>query len=166
MLLPFRQSIQSAVLKGVGNRSDIQNKSIQFPSWNDFPNLKELELETPWTFQFEPLPSDHPLQKLNAQHENFDALPSLVEGSNMRQISLQSTRWTASGELMARIFAVKMDAEKATKLWEIAKARGIRFEVSEIGGAFDDRDKAIAVAATLPTEPLAYLKMLFNQLPR
>ncbi|PVF98429.1 hypothetical protein CPB86DRAFT_825792 [Serendipita vermifera] len=157
MLLPFRQSIQSVVLRVYGDRIDMQNNTLQFPSWNDFPNLKELELEMSWAFHFEALPPDHPLQKLNARHGNFDALPSLVQGSNMRQLILQDTRWTVSGELVRGLYETKLDTEKAADLWENAKARNIRFEVSEDGKVFRDREEAIAAA--FAANPFIHLEM-------
>ncbi|PVF98426.1 hypothetical protein CPB86DRAFT_797390 [Serendipita vermifera] len=162
MLLPFRQSIESVVLRVFGKRVDIQRRTMQFPSWNDFPNLKELELDTPWPFHFDLLPSSHPLQKLNVQHGSFDAISSLMEGSSMRQLILQKARWTASGELMGRTYTMKLDAEKATKLCEKAKARGIRFEVSEDGEVLQNRQEGIAAAATIAANPLAYFKMIMK----
>ncbi|PVF98430.1 hypothetical protein CPB86DRAFT_784874, partial [Serendipita vermifera] len=133
MLLPWRESIQSAVLRSTGSRTKVSASSIQFPSWKDFPNLKELELSIPWSFHFEPLPSNHPLQKLNAQHETFDTIPSFIEGSNMRQLILRNTRWTELGELMGRTHGLKLDAEKAAQLLDNAKSRGIQLKVSEWG---------------------------------
>ncbi|PVF98431.1 hypothetical protein CPB86DRAFT_825794 [Serendipita vermifera] len=125
ILLAYRHSIQSVVMRTINNW---YLEHIQFPSWNDFPNLKDLQLHNAWSVTFEPLPSNHPLQKLGAQLASFDVIPSLLQGINMQHLTLRRTQWTASGELRGKSRQV-MDRVTAAELWEYAKARGIWFEV-------------------------------------
>ncbi|PVF98432.1 hypothetical protein CPB86DRAFT_873434 [Serendipita vermifera] len=142
ILLAYRHSIESVVMKTMKH---ISIECIRFPSWNDFPNLKELQLHNAWSVTFEPLPSTHPLQKLGAQLTSFDVIPSLLQGANMRQLTLRRTRWTASGKLRGKSQVI--DAATAAELWEYAKARGIWFDVPRQGVVFNDREEAIAAAA-------------------
>jgi hypothetical protein len=141
VLLFYSQSIGFVSIKsGAARKAQI----IEFPSWDQFPRLKELDLDRSWAVHFDPLPPSHPLQKLSANHATFDAIPSLLEGRNMRKLTLQKTRWTTTGELVGRTV---MDAERATVLWERAKARGVKFEVTQKGRKFQDRDKVLATAS-------------------
>jgi hypothetical protein len=141
ILLFYRQSIQSIGVKWSPLKDKVQ--SIKFPSWIQFPHLKELDLDQGWSIQFEPLPPNHPLQKLSAQHETFDVIPSLLEGKSIQKLTLRSAHWTTTGELIGRTV---MDAERAAELWERAKMRGIQFKVIEEGGKSQDRDKVCAAA--------------------
>ncbi|PVF91776.1 hypothetical protein CPB86DRAFT_878317 [Serendipita vermifera] len=142
ILRAYRHSIQSVVMKTTNNA---YLEGIIFPSWNDFPNLKEMQLHKAWSVIFEPLPSTHPLQKLGAQFTSFNVIPSLLQGVNMRHLTLRRTRWTASGMLRGKSQQM-MDPATAAELWEYAKARGIWFDVPRQGVMFNDREEAIADA--------------------
>ncbi|PVF98425.1 hypothetical protein CPB86DRAFT_784870 [Serendipita vermifera] len=136
ILLPCRRSIESVVVELITDTEDFQ--TIKFPPWADFPNLKELELDERWCIQFEPLSSNHPLQKFDAQPESFDPLPSFMDGINMRRITLEYAFWTGSGELQGRVDTMKIDARRAAELFEKAKERGITFEVYWYEDDIDD----------------------------
>lgn len=157
MLLPFRQSLQSVVIRIRKDRGD--SPTIMFPPWSDFPNLRELQLNPQWSVHFEPLPRHHPLQRLNVQVGSFDVLQSLLDGIDMRQLTLQRARWIATGELIGRIKTMKIETEQAAQLWERAKARGIRFEVTRRGKRILNRDEMFGTATSRVT-----LTSLFDQL--
>jgi hypothetical protein len=142
ILLFYSQSVQFIVVRRFSLRKVAP--IIEFPSWTRFPRLKELELGRGWSIQFEALPPNHPLQKLSAQHETFDAIPSLLEGKNMQKLTLQNAHWTTTGELMGRTV---MDAERGAELWERAKVRGVQIKVTEKGKRTLDRDEALAAAS-------------------
>jgi hypothetical protein len=142
ILLFYSQSVQFIVVRRFSLRRVVP--IIEFPSWNQFPQLKELELGQGWSIQFEPLPPNHPLQNLSAQHETFDAIPSLLEGKNMRKLTLRNAHWTTTGRLVGRTV---IDAEKGAELWERAKVKGVQLEVTERGKKALDRDEALAAAS-------------------
>lgn len=132
---------------------------IHFLPWGDFPKLKELELDPQWSVHFEPLPLHHPLQKLNVQLASFDALPSLLDGIDMRRLTLQRARWVATGELVGRTKTMKIDAEQSGQLWEMAKAKSIRFEVIRGSGRVLNRDDVLGI-----TTSQVMLASLFDQI--
>ncbi|PVF98391.1 hypothetical protein CPB86DRAFT_797359 [Serendipita vermifera] len=58
---------------------------IDIQSWNDFPKLEKLK---------------HPLERLDIRHGSFTEIQSILEGANMRQLTLQNTRWTKDSGLI------------------------------------------------------------------
>ncbi|CAG8779160.1 99_t:CDS:2, partial [Acaulospora colombiana] len=55
--------------------------------------------------------------RLDARHGSFDAIPALLQGTNMRRLTLQEAFWDASGALRGR-GDLKMDPGPATELRE------------------------------------------------
>jgi hypothetical protein len=141
ILLFYSQSIESVAVRMANDSRKVQ--TIDFPPWDQFPRLKELDLDRQWPVRFKPLPPSHPLQKLSANHTDFEAIPTLLEGKSMRKLTLQKARWTRTGELVGRTV---MGAEKAAELWERAKARGVQFEVTQKGRKLQDRDEVLATS--------------------
>ncbi|PVF98404.1 hypothetical protein CPB86DRAFT_784852 [Serendipita vermifera] len=104
--------------------------SIKFPPWDEFPKLVELFFEGPWIIKFHPLPPEHPLQSLKAQHDSFDAIPSLFRGENMKEVWLQGVTRADDGSLKGRNGGVIMDKVGVDRLLERAEGREISLKVA------------------------------------
>jgi hypothetical protein len=105
-----------------------QTHTVQFPKWSEFPKLEELALTQNWAFHFELLFPSHPLQKIVAHHATLNAVPSMLESPNMRQIVLLRSSWTEAGMLALGTENNTVDVDD---LVEKAKKCGIRFETAE-----------------------------------
>ncbi|PVF98395.1 hypothetical protein CPB86DRAFT_797363 [Serendipita vermifera] len=145
LLSCYRQTLRSFAARGWKRRGDLP--VVHFPSWEDFPNLEELVLDIQWSAHFQPLPSNHPLRRLDVQHGFFDAIPSLLEGGNMREIILQRTRWTGEGGLAGNTEELTISTIEVERILERAEERGISFKVTWDWDEFLSRDEAIAAAA-------------------
>ncbi|PVF98405.1 hypothetical protein CPB86DRAFT_784853 [Serendipita vermifera] len=110
---------------------------IRFPSWDDFPRLEELVIDRPWVTNFHPLPSKHPLQRIEAQYDTMDVISSLLRGENMKEITLQGTCWADDGGLTVENKEI-MDKAGMDRLLEQATARRIAFKVT-LDGKYSQR---------------------------
>jgi hypothetical protein len=70
---------------------------------------------------------NHPLKKLIARHESFEALPSFLDAANMRQLLIVRADWTVPRGL--RLDRDEAKVQDVGTLEEKAKIRGIRFAV-------------------------------------
>jgi hypothetical protein len=126
VLLHYRQTIRSVTIGA--HRFMHQTHTVQFPKWSEFPKLEELALTQNWAFHFELLSPGHPLQKIVAHHTTLNAVPSMLESPNMRQIVLLHSSWTEAGMLA---FGTENNAFDVDDLVEKANKCGIKFEVAE-----------------------------------
>ncbi|CAG8764240.1 4975_t:CDS:2, partial [Acaulospora colombiana] len=124
----YRQTLQSFTI-GVKNL-DGCTSSIKFPLWSDFPKLEELVIDRRWVINIHPLPSGHPLQKLEAHVDSLSAIPSLIKGGNMKEIILKRTRRTSDGEPPEKNEGLATDKIEVERLLEQSKDRGITFEIT------------------------------------
>jgi hypothetical protein len=126
-LLAYGQTIQSVIIHPP--REPHHTHIVHFPPWYRFPKLEELVLSQQWSIHFEPVPQSHPLEKLVARHASFDALPSALEATNMRQLILLSAGWNRQSKL-------ELDIDSPSRVQDVrslvkkANKRGIRFAAS------------------------------------
>jgi hypothetical protein len=130
ILLTYGQTIRSVIIQA--HRVPQDTHMVHFPPWNSFPKLEELVLSQQWSIHFEPVPQNHPLEKLVARHASLDALPSALEATNMRQIIILRAKWNKAGKL-------ELDSDSPSKVQDVgllvekADKRGIRFATSWAG---------------------------------
>ncbi|PVF98392.1 hypothetical protein CPB86DRAFT_784840 [Serendipita vermifera] len=123
----YRQTLRSFVMRSA--RACIPQFVVNFPAWNTFPELKEFILDQAWAVQFPPLTLKHPLQRLDVNLQSFDVIPSLLEGENMRRLTLQCTRKTDEGGVIGRNGEIEIDVARWNQLVKRAEARGVQVEV-------------------------------------
>ncbi|PVF98406.1 hypothetical protein CPB86DRAFT_873412 [Serendipita vermifera] len=139
-ILPcYRQTLRSFTVGGDGYAGNLP--PMQFPPWDDFPKLEELVLDRSWIMNFHPLPSEHPLQRLEAQHGSLESIPSLLEGTNMKEVILQGTHWADDGGLAGKDEEEMMDKVGMDRLLEHAKRRGVSLRITWDGRYFPPRPK-------------------------
>ncbi|PVF98413.1 hypothetical protein CPB86DRAFT_825777 [Serendipita vermifera] len=123
----YRQTLRYFVAGVFKDRGDVA--VVNFPPWIEFPKLEGLVLDQQWTANFEPLPSSHPLQRLEAQFNSFDVFPSLLEGAHMRKVRLYRVRATKEGEWRGYNEDLVMDKGQIEDLTQKSKAHGIELSV-------------------------------------
>ncbi|CAG8757096.1 9739_t:CDS:1, partial [Acaulospora colombiana] len=145
ILSRYQQTLRSFAARGWKRRGDLP--VVHFPSWDNFPILEELVLDIQWTSYLEPLPSGHPLRRLDVRLGSFDVIPSLLESENMQELILQRTRWTGDGRLTGSTEELTISTVEVEHLLEWADERGISIKVTWDWDEFLSRDEAIAAAA-------------------
>ncbi|CAG8595674.1 4201_t:CDS:2, partial [Acaulospora colombiana] len=128
LLAYYCQTLRSFAARGFNRRGD--KPVLQFLSWNDFPSLEELILDSQWTVHFQPLPSNHPLRRLDVKMGSFDVISSLLEGDNMRELILQRTRWMSNGGLMGETEDLMADRMAIDRILSHAVARDIKLKIT------------------------------------
>ncbi|CAG8655832.1 3357_t:CDS:1 [Acaulospora colombiana] len=140
VLSHYRRTLQSCVIK-VQRVTTLFEWNDQFPPWDEFPKLEELVIDRPWVTNFHPLPSNHPLQRLEAQYKVIDGMKSLLEGAHMKEIILQRVSWASDGGLKGKGQGLIMDKVEVDCFIEQARCRGIVFKVSWNPGRYLPRPK-------------------------
>jgi hypothetical protein len=126
VLLHYRKTIRSVTIGAY--RVMHLTHTVQFPQWSEFPKLEELAVTENWVFHFDPLSPDHPLRKIIAHHASLDAVSSMLDSPNMRQIVLLRSSWTKAGTL---VFGNENNTVDVDDLVEKANKYGIKFEAAE-----------------------------------
>ncbi|PVF98408.1 hypothetical protein CPB86DRAFT_784854 [Serendipita vermifera] len=129
ILSRYRQTLRSFI-SGMTDSSRGPLSPLQFPPWDEYPRLEELVIDKQWTAHFHPLPANHPLQRLDAQHGSPDVIPSFLRGGNMKKIVLQRTHWTRMGDLVDKNGELVLDKVDVALLLEQAEDQGIVFKVA------------------------------------
>ncbi|PVF98422.1 hypothetical protein CPB86DRAFT_784868, partial [Serendipita vermifera] len=80
----YRQTIRSVVIQS--HTRPKETYPLIFPPWNEFPKLEELTIDTSWSVYFKPLPSHHPLRRLNTLVGSFDVIPSFMDGVQFQEL--------------------------------------------------------------------------------
>ncbi|PVF98417.1 hypothetical protein CPB86DRAFT_797381 [Serendipita vermifera] len=145
LLSTYRHTIRAVIVNASIERWEVP--SVHFPPWNDFPNLEDLTIDRQWPIHFQLLPPNHPLKRLDAHHASFDAIPSLVDGTHMRNIVLQKAHWSTTGQLVGEKVELKFSATEMDRLLDKARLRGIRVEVARDKKEGQTRDEAITAIA-------------------
>ncbi|PVF98412.1 hypothetical protein CPB86DRAFT_873416 [Serendipita vermifera] len=138
ILSPYRQTLRSFTARVSGYASNLL--PTQFPPWDDFPELEELVVDTPWIIDFPPLPPKHPLQMLEARHSSLDTIHSLLTGENMKEVLLQGTRWADDGGLTGENEELMMNRAGVERLLAQAEDRGTTVKASWNGNCFLPRE--------------------------
>jgi hypothetical protein len=145
LLSCYRKTLRSFSARGWKRRGD--EPIVHFPPWDDFPKLEELVLDGQWTAYFQPLPTNHPLRRIDAKHGSFLNVISLIEGANMREIISQRTYWTHEGDLAGDNRELMIYKVAVDHMLRKAGDRGVKFKVTLSGDRFLNRDEAIVAAA-------------------
>jgi hypothetical protein len=149
ILLPYSKTLQFVTFST--GRSPKDTVKLQFPQWSDFPKLQDLVFSEQWAVHFVPLPPDHPLKRVIAQHTAFEALHSFLDGVNMQEFSLLRAGWNDKGELVREIDWEHM-IDNGALFVEKAKERDILFQTRWFGEEFMTREEALAVWAAEAVE--------------
>ncbi|PVF98393.1 hypothetical protein CPB86DRAFT_814769 [Serendipita vermifera] len=145
LLSCYRQTLRSLTANVFKTRGD--DPVVHFPPWDEFPELEELVLDQQWTAYFQPLPTNHPLRRLDANYESTDVIPSLLEGTNMRHIILRRAYWRPDGSLGRMYDELMIDVKEVNSILRRGSHRGISFKVAKYGEKPMSRGEAMAVAA-------------------
>ncbi|PVF98407.1 hypothetical protein CPB86DRAFT_797373 [Serendipita vermifera] len=154
ILSSYRQTLQSFTSRVI--KTTKSRLVLRFPPWNDFPKLRELKIDRQWTTYFHPLPPNHPLNRLDAQHGSLGAINSFIEGANMDELILQRTRWTGDGGITGRNEKLKIDKVGMDCLLEQAESRQVVFKITWDGDHFPSRDEVIITTPTAIHEQHSY----------
>ncbi|PVF98390.1 hypothetical protein CPB86DRAFT_825759 [Serendipita vermifera] len=139
ILTSYRQTIRSfTALSAKGGATT----ALDLPSWNDFPNLEELVLDRHWVFHVQPLPSNHPLKRLEVHHDSFGVIPSLLEGVDMRTITLKGAKWPKEGGVADPELKLTVNKIMLDDFLRQAETRGINFKASHRWQAYLTREEA------------------------